>query len=292
MAVAVKTVDIPNGETIGYRERAGGDIPVVLLHANLTSSKHFDVVFEAMDERYKLYAMDMRGFGASSYRTPIEGVADFAADVAAFADAVGLDSFHLAGWSTGGAVALAFAAAYPDRIRKLVLIAPVGTRGCPVYALDEHGEPTDQLLTTREELAERPLVQILESGDRDAMRENLWERFVYTHNKPDPERYEEYIEDSFTQRNLVDVDYALVHFNISDESTETAEGTGEVARIEAPTLILLGDRDSDLGEELAQTTVADIGNNADLVVLSDCGHSPFIDDLDQFLNEVTDFLEP
>lgn len=291
MAVAVQTVDIPNGETIGYRKRAGGDIPLVLLHGNLASSKHFDVVFEAMDERYTLYAMDMRGFGASTYRTAIEGVADFAADVAAFADAVGLDSFHLGGWSFGGAVALAFAAAYPDRVRKLALIAPVGTRGSTIYPLDEDDEATDSHLTTREELARTRLTQILERGDREALREELLDRFVYTYNQPAPERYDEYIEESFTQRNLVDVDYARIHFNISDEPTEVAEGTGEAARIDAPTLVIVGERDNDLAKEGAKTTVEDIGDNADLVVLSDCGHSPFIDNLDQFLDELIDFVE-
>lgn len=291
MTVAVKTVDIPNGETIGYREREGGDVPIVLLHGNLASSKHFDVVFEAMDARYKLYAMDMRGFGLSSYETPVKGVADFVADVAAFVDALGLDSFHLAGWSTGAAVALAFVVAHPDRVRKLVLIAPVGTRGSIQYARDEEGEPTDRPLTTREEIAQSSVAGILERGDRDALREEVVEKYVYTDTRPEPERYEAYLEDSFTQCNFVDVRYCLTHFNISDESTEVAEGTGEAARIDVPTLVLFGDRDTDATKEHARTTAEDIGDNADLVVLSDCGHSPFIDDLDQLLAELTDFLD-
>lgn len=290
MTVSMDTVDLPTGETISYRERGGGTTPLVLLHGNLTSSKHFDVVFDAMDEHFKLYAMDMRGFGGSTYETPIDGLEDLAADVVPFADAMGLDSFHLAGWSTGGAVGMVVAASAPDRVQKLVLIEPVSTRGWPIYALDEHGEPTNELLTTREELTHNPLVQIMDSGDRDAMREGMWDTFVYTHNQPDPDRYEEYLEDTFTQRNLVDVFHGLVHFNISDEPTEAAEGTGDAARIDAPTLVLWGERDQVITEEMARTTVADIGENADLVVLSDCGHSPFIDDIDQLLDEVTRFL--
>lgn len=291
MAATLRSVDIPNGETIGYREREGGDVPVVLLHGNLTSSKHFDVVLESMDDRYKLYAMDMRGFGASSYETPVDGLEDFADDVALFVDELGVESFHLGGWSTGGAVSMVYAARQPDRVRKLVLIDPVGTRGWPIYALDENGEPTDELLTTRDALAGNPLVQILESGDRDAMREGMWETFVYTHNQPEPDRYDAYLEDTFTQRNLVDVFYGLVHFNISDEPTEAADGSGIAADIGAPTLVLRGDRDLVITQEMVETTVADIGDNAELVVLEDCGHSPFVDDLDGLLSEVTGFLE-
>lgn len=291
MSVSMQTIEIANGETIGYREREGGDVPVVLLHGNLTSSKHFDVVFESMDDTYKLYAMDMRGFGESSYETPIDGLEDFAEDVALFIEELGLESFHLGGWSTGGAVAMVYAADHPESVRKLVLIDPVSTRGWPVYALDENGEPTDELLTTREELAENPLVQVHESGDPDALKEAMWETFVYTHNAPEDDRYEEYIADSFTQRNLVDVFYGLVNFNISDEPTEASAGTGQATEIAAPTLVLRGDRDLVITEEMARTTVEDIGDNAELVVLTDCGHSPFIDDLDQLLDEVTGFLE-
>jgi pimeloyl-ACP methyl ester carboxylesterase len=92
------TVEVPTGETIGCRHRPG-DAPVVLLHGNMTSSKHWDLVLESMDDDFDLYAVDLRGFGESSYREPIDGIDDFAADVAGFVDAVGLDRFHLVGWS-------------------------------------------------------------------------------------------------------------------------------------------------------------------------------------------------
>lgn len=91
----MRSVDLPNGETIGYREREGGTVPLLLLHGNQTSSKHWDVLLEAMDSQYKLYAMDLRGFGTSSYETPIDSLADFAADVEAFVAELGLESFHL-----------------------------------------------------------------------------------------------------------------------------------------------------------------------------------------------------
>lgn len=291
MVLPVNTVEISNGETIGYREREGGDVPVVLLHGNQTSSRHFDVVFEAMDDRYKLYAMDMRGFGASSYNTPIDGIEEFAEDVSLFVEELGLESFHLIGWSTGGSVGMVYAADNPERVRKLIGIEPVSTRGWPIYATDDNGNPTDELLTTRQAIAETPTVKANESGDPDTLKEVMWDPFIYTKNAPSDERYDEYMKDALSQRNVVDVFYGLATFNISDESTEASEGTGKAAKIEVPTLVLRGDRDLIISEEMAQTTVEDIGNNAELVTLRDCGHSPFIDDLDQLLTKVTEFLE-
>lgn len=295
MNAELRTIDLPNGERIGYRERAGGDVPVLLLHGNMTSSVHWDLVFEEMNPKYHLYAMDMRGFGASSYETPIDSIADFAEDVSSFTEEVDLDSFHLWGWSTGGAVAMTVAADHPDRVQKLVLLAPASTRGYPIYRKDEQGQPTDERLTTKEEIAADP-VQVApvrraqQTGDTETLR-GIWDALIYTHDEPDPERYERYLEDMCTQRNLVDVDYALVHFNLSEEHNGVTDGNGKAGRIDAPTLVLRGDRDQVITEEMAEQVVADIGENAELVVLADCGHSPFVDDLDGLIETVTSFLE-
>ena len=94
-----------------------------------------------------------------------------------------------------------------------------------------------------------------------------------------------------TQRNLADVDYALARFNISAEHNGVTEGTGAASEIDVPTLVLRGERDLVITEAMVEETVADIGSNAELVVLDDCGHSPLIDDLEQLLAEVTAFLE-
>ncbi len=295
MAVTLDTVELENGETIGYREREGGSVPVLLLHGNMSSSKHWDVVLEAMDERYKLYAMDMRGFGESSYNQPVDSLADFADDVALFVEELGLDSFHLWGWSTGGGVAMTYAATHPERVNKLVLLAPASTRGYPMYRKDEHGQPTDELLTEREEIAAdpvqvAPVLQAYENEDTELMK-GIWNQLIYVNNQPDPEHYDEYVEDMFTQRNLVDVDYALVHFNISTEHNGVREGSGLVDDIEAETLVLRGENDLVITESMVEETLEDLGETAEFVELEGCGHSPLIDDLDQLLSEVEGFLE-
>ena len=40
-------------------------------------------------------------------------------------------------------------------------------------------------------------------------------QLIYTHNKPDDEKYEEYVDDMLTQKNLADVYHSLNTFNIS-----------------------------------------------------------------------------
>ena len=49
--VQYKHVQLPNGETIAYQEREGGHKKVLLIHGNMTSSVHWDLVLENMDPK-------------------------------------------------------------------------------------------------------------------------------------------------------------------------------------------------------------------------------------------------
>ena len=289
------TVALETGEEIAYRTREGGDVPVVLLHGNMSSSIHWDVVFEAMDERFALYALDLRGFGDSSYENPVDSLAGFAADVPAFADAMGLEEFTLWGWSLGAGVAMQTAADVPDRIERLVLMSPPGTQGLPVYRKDENLQPTDEVLTTREELAEDPVavapaLAALEAGDAETMKE-IWRQAIFVHGPPAEERFDAYIAETLKQRNLLDADYALVHFNISTADNSIEPGTGEVEQITAPTLVLRGEDDLVVTRAMSEQVTAEI-DDARFVPLEGCGHDPMVDDIDGVLAEVEPFLDP
>src|SRR5690606_28658112 len=222
--------------------REGGERPLVLIHGNMTSSVHWDVVLERIDGRFRVYAVDLRGFGLSTYRRPVESLRDFAADVKEWIDALGLERYSVMGWSMGGGVAMHLAADRPEQVEKLVLLASVSTRGYPFYGTDEKGQPTGRRLSTRAEIAgdpgkTLPILRALRQRDKQFLR-NLWEMLIYTHRRPDPDRYEAYLEDILTQRNLVDVYHALNTFNISDRHNGLVDGTGEAERIVAPTLVL------------------------------------------------------
>ena len=85
-----------NGLELPYVERGHPDgVRVVLLHAWLDSRRCFDELMAALPERIHVLAFDRRG----------HGVRDFADDVRAFMDAVGLPVAVLVGASSGGYVA-------------------------------------------------------------------------------------------------------------------------------------------------------------------------------------------
>ena len=134
-------VNLSNGETLSYRKREGGDELVLLVHGNMTSSKHWDLLMESMDERFTIYAVDMRGFGESTYNKRITSIKDFSDDIKLFVDVLELKDFTIIGWSTGGNVAMQFCADYPGYSKKLVLFASGSTRGYPFYSSNADGTP-------------------------------------------------------------------------------------------------------------------------------------------------------
>lgn len=111
--------------TIFYRRFGDGGrkTPVIILHGQSYFSYDWIGIAKELSADRNVYAMDMRGFGESSW-SPSQAykVQDFAADVLAVADQEGADKFILVGHSMGGRNATYTASAHGDRLEKLVLV--------------------------------------------------------------------------------------------------------------------------------------------------------------------------
>lgn len=70
----------------------------------------------------RLIRYDLRGTGLSDRDAPLTGIDVFAEDLAAVADAAGLDQFDLFAASQAAPVGIRFAARWPDRVRRLVVV--------------------------------------------------------------------------------------------------------------------------------------------------------------------------
>lgn len=288
-------VELSNGETLTYRKREGGDELVLLVHGNMTSSKHWDLLMESMDERFTIYAVDMRGFGESTYNKRITSIKDFSDDIKLFVDALELKDFTIIGWSTGGNVAMQFCADYPDYSKKLVLFASGSTRGYPFYSSNADGTPDlTKRLATIEQIEQDPvktipMQQMYDTKNRDGLK-FVWNSVIYTQNQPDEARYEQYVDDMLTQRNLADVYHALNTFNISAVDNVVARGTNQVKDIHIPTFVLYGDRDFVVTGAMTTEIIEDFAGQAQIMKLANCGHSPLVDCLDETKEAIKEFI--
>lgn len=112
-----------NGLDIGY-DLLGAGPPLVALHgASSLGREDFAAQLPGMSKAFLVHLPDARGHGRTrwdardgfEYRWLVD-------DLIAFVDALGLDSFHLVGFSMGAMTALHFGALMPERLRTLVVV--------------------------------------------------------------------------------------------------------------------------------------------------------------------------
>ena len=122
----LQTVGVGGGRVVGYRAAGPAGAPaVVCLHGIGSNAAGYRHVLAGLSDAHRVVAWDAPGYGGSTPLAVAEPDAEpYAEALAAFADALGLDRFHLVGSSFGGALAAAFAALRPDRLLSLTLCAP------------------------------------------------------------------------------------------------------------------------------------------------------------------------
>lgn len=115
-----------NGLQLRFLKRGEGGDAALLLHGFGGDLNSWLFNHDTLAHDRAVFVLDLPGHGASSKLSEFTDLRDFAQIVAGFLDFVGLERVHLAGHSMGGAIAIHFAAAHPDRVMSLALIASAG----------------------------------------------------------------------------------------------------------------------------------------------------------------------
>jgi pimeloyl-ACP methyl ester carboxylesterase len=112
-----------NDLDIGY-EVLGVGPPLVIVHGAGTPARDtFADQLPSLATAFRIYLPDARGHGATRWDTANGfSAAWLVDDLAAFVDAVGLQTFHLLGFSMGAMTALGYATREPERLRTLVVV--------------------------------------------------------------------------------------------------------------------------------------------------------------------------
>ncbi|MEM7567830.1 MAG: alpha/beta fold hydrolase [Pseudomonadota bacterium] len=119
MTVQAVKVALPGGASIALRA-AGAGPAVLLLHGIGGRAQQWSPQMEALAGRYCVLAWDARGYGESD-GPPVTRFSDFADDLFAVLDALGIARVLAAGHSMGGRILLEAAARTQDRFAALLL---------------------------------------------------------------------------------------------------------------------------------------------------------------------------
>lgn len=275
--------EISNGEIIAYRKAGSGDKTLLLLHGNMSSSVFWQTTMAEIEEEIQVIAPDMRGFGDSTYKSNFDSLRELALDIKDLLAHLKVEKFIVLGWSTGGGVALELATMLPDQVEKVILLDSVGINGFTIYKKDEKGQMIlDELLTEKSDIAKDP-VQVLpilnayKSKDK-SMLKMIWNATIYNKAQPDEDLYDLYLDAMLKQRNLVDIDYSLVHYEMVDQE--------RFSNFTAPVVVMHGRDDNIVPYSEAVKMKDYYKDQAQLVSFDGVGHSVMTDDFELWLKEL------
>lgn len=113
-----------NGVVLRYELSGAGSVPLLLIHELGGSLEFWDPVLPALQKEFRVLRYDLRGFGMSEKVKTLR-LDNLLSDIVGLLDALALvEPCHVAGMALGAGIALAFAARYPARVRRLAVGSP------------------------------------------------------------------------------------------------------------------------------------------------------------------------
>ena len=114
------------GQVFSYEVEGTLGQPLIFLHGWGMSVQSFRSLARYFDKRYRLYLLDLPGFGQAPLAATPLGVADLAGKIRNFGFALQLSSVILVGYGLSGKIMCATAARYSDWVARLIAIDVVG----------------------------------------------------------------------------------------------------------------------------------------------------------------------
>jgi pimeloyl-ACP methyl ester carboxylesterase len=255
-----------------YQEKGNGPA-LVLIHGYGASTQDWSEVFDPLAQRFRVIAVDLKGFGFSEKRPGDYAIPTQAGLVLKFLDQLGIERASVCGNSMGGAVALLCALNDPRRVERLILVDSVATN----QAAWESGLVPRILLKP----VIGPILGALALTSDDIVRHGL-SRSLYDKSLATPQRLESYYRPLRT-RNGQQATLAVARqwdLSILEKNLH---------RVQPPTLIVWGADDELIPLKHGQSTHQHI-RGSQLVVFPQCGHVPQIEKPREFVETVSKFL--
>jgi len=203
-----------NGMSMYYEEHGSGGPPLILLHGGIAGGEIFDAIAPRLAERRRVIVPDLQGHGRTAAIDRPLRAEHLADDVAALIEQLGIEGADVMGYSLGGGVTWRLAIQHPGRVRRIVVIST------PCRRSGSFPEVVAAFDAFSAEMA--PMIQPSPAGQH------------YAKVAPRPEDWQAHIGRT---AEMLKVDF---------------DWTEEVARIEAPTMLVFADSDSVMPDHVAE----------------------------------------
>lgn len=255
--------------TTNYLE-SGKGFPLIFIHGSgpgVSAYANWRLVLPQIAEVAHCYAIDMIGFGYTDKPTDIDyGMDVWTKQIVDFMDALNIEQADFVGNSFGGSLALSMAINHPERVRKLIMMGPMGVDFNLTYGLNEvwgYSPSKENMLK---------LLKIFCYNQEYATEELADTRF----NASTEVGFQEAFSSMFPEPRQRSVD----NMSFPDE---------KIKNVKNDTLIVHGREDKVIPVSNAYKLI-DLMDNAELHVFGHCGHWTQIERADDFSSLVKYFL--
>lgn len=256
-----------NGTTIHYDQQGAG-APLIMIPFLTADHACFGFQMPAYAKHFSCYAVDLRGSGGTGRGDRECTMRQFVEDISAFVASIGAERVHILGYSLGGAVAMSFAASYPEQVISL--------------GLHSTWPRSDQYLRT----VVRSWQVLAERLD-DVCETAITAIFPWCFA---PERYEqpEFI-DSIVNFARSRPRQSVADFLEHSNAVIRHDVLDALSNVSAPTQITFGSEDAITSTRFLPP-MTDAIPHAEVQLFQGCSHAPFLEDVDAFNERTVDFL--
>ncbi|MEJ8804406.1 alpha/beta fold hydrolase [Pontibacter sp. H249] len=121
-----KKVTLSNGQSMAYVDEGKGSETIIFIHGLGSYLPAWEKNIAELSNNYRTIALDLPGYGKSSKENVQVSMDAYAKTVLELMDKLKLKKATLAGHSMGGQIAITAALQAPERVSKLILVAPAG----------------------------------------------------------------------------------------------------------------------------------------------------------------------
>lgn len=247
---------------------------MVFVHGWGGSARYWQSSAEALADEFDCLLYDLRGFGRSQELSPTltYEMEDYADDLAALLDALGLDQVYLNGHSMGASVSAIFLNRYPQRVKKAILTCS-GIFDYNKLTFNAFHQAGTYVVKFRYNWFLK-----VPFADRLFMA-----RFLH---RPIPKGERRAFLEDFLQATY-DAATGTIYTSVSKKAAEMMPG--EFSKIQVPTLLIAGEKDIIIPAELGRRA-ARLNEKVQYCEIPNTAHFPMLEDAPTYLQQVREFL--
>lgn len=271
-------IEIDGATTLHYATSGAGE-PILLIPGLGLDHNYYRFGIPLLSRHLQVLAVDPRGIGRSTKSPPPYTVEAWADDFAVMIDKLAFGPIHVLGSSLGGSMALALAQRHPGKLKSLIVVG----------GFSELDRATELNFRLRLRLIEK-----LGMSDEVADYMGLWtltRKFINSDAGFATMRANQAnIRASSAQSYSAFVEALLKWGRCQPGQEREPKFTTLLDSIKTPTLVVTSDNDHLIPKELSDLIAARIAG-AKLVVMPGAGHIPFMEQPDEVVRIVLQFLE-